>query len=199
MKGFRKLIALVAIAACSLLVSSHEALAQLSPEASDSISVTAENEGVFTFAIAQANFDFGVVDADGETSSTGVAGSNGASGATYTKSNASAFSVTSAPVRTVRIFNASSSSTIGWGSADRLEIQIPTTGLSAGSSCAFKTFSTAGDGGAGDCDLGNLYHTLSVGNDAADENGQVDLRLTVANADGTGNNSWTVNLTASAL
>jgi hypothetical protein len=195
-KNMKKYVLLVAAVT---LLGAVSAFAQ---PVSDSINVTATNNGIFQFAIAQASFDFGSVDANatGGVSSTGVPGArNGApgTGAVYTAVGAANWTAASAPTRTVHIFNASvvGSSTINWGAADRLEVRVPAAG--GGTSCAFKTYSTVGNGGTGDCDSGNLVHGMSVGNGANDVDGTIDFRLTVLDTDTAGStNTWVVTLTA---
>jgi hypothetical protein len=180
-----------------MLGISGGAMAQTS---SDSISVTAVNVGQFSMNITAALFDFGSLDADGTTSSTGVAGVRNVAddGATYTANAATTWTCRSAPPRTVRIFNASTAATVNWGTADRLSLRVPNTGLPAGStSCGFKTFSTTGDAGAGSCGAGALIHSINVGNGANARTGSLDLQLDVLDADQTGANNWTVVLTAS--
>ena len=179
-----------------LAVAGGTALAQSS---SDSISVTAANNGIIELTIADAAFDFGNVDADGTLSSTGVSGARngGDNGAVYSATAATTRTARSAPPRTVRIYNASSASTIGWGTADRLRLRVPTTGLPGGStSCGLIDFSDTGDGGAGSCSNGALVHSVNVGNGSNARTGNLDLELDVLDADSTGSNSWTVVLTA---
>jgi len=193
----RKGWALTAVAAAMALAATGGAYAQ---SANDSINVTAANNGIFLFSIAGASFDFGNVDANGTVSSTGVAGARNGSntGAVYTASAVTTWTCSSAPQRTVRIFNASTTSTINWGTADRLSMQVPAAGLPVGStSCGYKTFTAAGDGGAGNCGAGNLVHSVPTGNGGNSRTGSFDLQLDVLDADGTGANSWTVVLTAS--
>jgi hypothetical protein len=194
----RKRLLLTLAALVALSAGTGSALAQ---SANGSVSVTAANVGVFEFTITDASFDFGNVDANGTLSSTGVSGArNGANdGAVYTASAATTWTCSSAPSRTVRVYNASSASTINWGNADRLSLQIPATGLPVGStSCGSLTFSTAGDGGAGACASGNLVHSVDAGNGSNSASGNLDLQLEVLDSDGTGSNTWTVVLTASA-
>jgi len=181
----------------ALIAAAGSAQAQ---SATDSFSVTAANQGIFLFNIVGTSFDFGTLTADGTTSSTGVAGArNGANnGATYTAAGVTTWTCNSAPSRTVRVFNASTTATINWGTADRLSLQIPSAGLPSGStSCGYKTFTTAGDGGVGSCGSGNLVHSVATGNGSNAATGSLDLRLDVLDADTTGANTWTVVLTAS--
>lgn len=171
------------------------------PPVSDSITVSASNAGVFTFDITAASYSFGTIDAAGTAASGFTAPAptvaTNASGAVYTATTASTWTSSSAPARTVRVFNASTTSTIVWGTANRLAIQIPTTNLGVGAtSCGFITFGTTGDGGAGACASGNLVHSVAVGMNANSKTGNLDLQVTVDNTDTTGSNSWTVLLTA---
>lgn len=193
----RKTCLVLAVFLVALVAAVGGAHAQ---SAGDSFAVTAANQGIFFFNIVGTSFDFGTVDPDGTTSSTGVTGlRNGAgNGAAYTASAATTWTCRSAPSRTVRVFNASTTATINWGTADRLSLNIPTAGLPAGStSCGYKTFTTAGDGGAGTCASGNLVHSVPTGNGANASTGNLDLRLDVLDADPPGTNTWTVVLTAS--
>jgi len=190
--------ALLWAAVLPLLVAVGATSAWAQP-AGDSITVTAQNRGIFLFDITGSSFDFGEIDAAGNASSTGVSGArNGADdGAVYTAAAATTWTCSSAPSRTVRIYNASSASTINWGTADRLSLQIPTTGLPGGStSCGYLAFGTAGDGGAGACSSGNLVHSVTTGNGSNSASGNLDLQLEVLDTDALGTNEWTVVLTA---
>ena len=192
----RKRLLLAAALPALLLFATGESRAQV---ASDTITVSARNNGIFRFDITDATFDFGDVDADGTVSSTGVPGArNGANdGAVYTATAASTVTVSSAPARTVRVFNASTTSSITWGTADRLSMQIPAAGLPGGSvSCGLLPFSATGDGGAGACAAGTLVHSVTAGNGGNVASGTLDFELNVLDIDGTGTNSWTVVLTA---
>ncbi len=167
----------------------------------DTTGVTAASAGVFTFNIAGASFSFGNVNANGTVSSTGIPGArNGTNtGAVYTATAATTWTSSSAPSRTVRIFNASTTSTIAWGTADRLSLRIPNTGLPPpANSCGYKVFSSTGDGGMS-CGGGNLLRLLFVGNGANSRTGTLDLRLEVLDTDVAGTNSWTVVLTANGF
>jgi hypothetical protein len=181
----------VVIIAALALLGTLSAFAQ---PVSDSITVTATNSGLFTFDIAAASYAFGTVDSNGTANVGGddsLTGVRGATASVYTASNASAWTAASAPVRTVRIFNASTTS-VGSLPANRLAMQIPAAG--GGTSCLYKTFGTTGDGAA--CAAGVLVHTMAVGNGANDVDGQLDLALTVDDVDPTGATTWTVILTA---
>lgn len=169
---------------------------------SDSLTVTATNVGRFNFTIASAAFDFGNVNADGVTSSTGILGGRNGSntGAIYTANAATTWSCTSSPTRLVRIFNASTTATIGWGTADRLSMRIPATGLPPpATSCGFKTFTTVGDAGSTSCVSGNLLRSMTVGTGAMARSGNLDFQLDVLDTDVMGTNTWMVVLTANAL
>lgn len=171
-----------------------------SPPASDAIVVTATNGGVVNFSMAIALYQFGVVSASGVANIGGtqsLTGTTSASGATYTSSTATTWRATSSPPATIYIYN--SSSVLTWGTADRLQIQLPTTNLSAGSvSCGFKTFTTTGAGGAAGCGSGNLIRML-VKNGANAAVGNLDFRLFVDNTDATGANIWVVVITEVGL
>lgn len=192
----KKSIAVLAVA--GMLTSTAFGAA---PPQSDSIAVTASNAGVFTFNIVAAAYSFGTVDSSGTANIGGTQAitgvrNGGDTGATYTAAAATTWTSSSAPTRTVHIFNASAGSSIIWGTADRLEMQIPNTGLGAAVSCGYRTFSTTGNGGAGGCGSGNLIHGITVGNGASSKTGNLDFRLTVLDTDIIGSNSWTVTLTA---
>ena len=179
------------------------------PPQSAQITVTAVNAGVFNFSISAASYAFGNVDADGTANSggtqaiTGVRNGSPGSGATYTSTTAATWTLDSAPARAVHIFNASSTgapTSIAWGTADRLEIDIPTTGVPGATTCGFKLFATNNtDGGASpSCANGNLITGFTAGNGASSVTGNLDFRLTVLDSDATGSNSWRVTLTAAA-
>lgn len=188
------------LAACFVFLALGAAGSAFAQSAGDSINVTAVNNGIFVFNIAGASFDFGTVDADGTVSSTGVPGARNGSdtGSVYSATAATTWTCRSAPQRSVRILNASTTATVNWGTADRLSMQIPAAGLPGGSvSCGYKTFTTTGDGGAGGCAAGNLVHSVPTGNGANARTGNLDLRLDVLDTDATGANTWTVVLTAS--
>ena len=180
-----------------VLVVLFGAVGAFAQTASDSLTVTATNQGIFSFNIAAASYAFGTVNANGTQNVGGtelITGSSDATGATYDAPGATTWSAQSAPSRTVRIFNASSVSVIGWGSEDRLSMGIPAVG--GGTSCGLKAFGTDGDGGLASCTLGNLIHSMTVGNGTNDVDGDLDFQLRVENTDGTGSNTWTVVLTA---
>lgn len=189
----------------SVVITAFTALSTFaaSPPQSASITVNATNSGVFTFTIAAASYNFGTVDANG-TANIGGTGlitgvrNGGNTGSTYTATSATQWTLASAPSRPVHIFNASTTSVLAWGIANRLEMQIPTT-LVPGSpaSCGFLTFGTTGDGGAG-CASGNLIHNFNAGNGANAVTGNLDFRLTVLDVDATGADTWTVTLTAAS-
>ena len=192
--------------AASILVASAAFAA--SPPQSASINVTASNAGVFNFAITAATYAFGTVDANGTANAGGTQAitgvrNGGNTGSTYTALTATTWTIASAPSRAVHIFNASTNAggTFAWGVSDRLEMQIPTTGLpGTPATCGFKTFLTAsGDGGVSpSCTTGNLVTTFSAGNGANSVTGNLAFRLTVLDVDGTGSNTWVVTLTAAA-
>lgn len=175
------------IAAIALLAATAGAWAQ-----SDTITVSAQNRGVLELSFSSATFDFGQVDADGATSSTGVSGArNGADdGATYTQAAAATWTVRSAPPRTVRLYNDSTTSSIVWGTADRLRLEVP-----GSNSCGALDFSSTGDSGSHACGSGVLVHSVSAGNGSNAATGDLNLELDVMDVDVTGTNSWTVVVT----
>jgi hypothetical protein len=181
-----------------VLVVLFGAVGVFAQTASDSITVTAANNGIFTFEIADGAYAFGTVDASGTQNVGGtdvLTGVANASGAVYTASAATTWIASSAPARTVRIFNASTAAVIGWGTADRLAMNIPSS-TGGGTPCGFVLFGTTGDGLSACGTTGNLIHSVAVGNGANSASGDLDFRLTVDNADVAGSNTWTVVLTA---
>jgi hypothetical protein len=197
----------IIVSAAMMLVAAT--LFAASPPQQASITVTAANAGVFDFAITAASYAFGNVDANGTANTggtqpiTGVRNGSPGTGSRYTATTATTWTLASAPARAVHIFNASSAgapTSITWGTADRLEIQIPTTGIAGSTSCGFKLFSTQNtDGGPSpSCTNGNLITTFTAGNAVSSITGNLDFRLTVLDTDATGTNSWRVTLTAAA-
>lgn len=186
---------LVLIAALTLL-GAFNAFAQT---ASDSISVTATNNGIFTFSIDLPSYAFGTVDANGTSNAaTGgtetLGGTRVGTAATYTSGALGPnWTAASAPSRTVRIYNASTivSGVLG---GNRLALEVPAGG--GGSTCGFKAFGTTGDGAA--CAAGILIHSMTVGNGGQAVGGDLNLRLTIDDTDPVGATTWTVVLTASA-
>lgn len=167
---------------------------------SDTIGVTAINTGSTRFQLNTSSYSFGTVSPAGGANIGGTQALNGvanASGAVYTAAAATTWTARSAPPRTIHIHNSSVFATVLWGTADRLEMQVPTTNLpAAAQSCGYKTFTTVGSGGAAGCGAGNLLRNLSAGMGSNERNGNLDFRLTVNNADTAGTNTWVVVLTA---
>ncbi|HUF16970.1 MAG TPA: hypothetical protein VMS12_02870 [Thermoanaerobaculia bacterium] len=199
MTGKNLRLTLQALFATGLLITGPAAVAQ---SASDSIAVTASNTGSANFQITAASYNFGVVQATGGPNSGGtqvLTGVPNGSGATYTAPAATTWTARSAPPRTIRIFNASFSSIINWGTADRLAMQIPVTNLPVTAvSCGYKTFTTVGDGLA-TCNNGALVRNFSAGMGINVRTGNLDFRLTVNDSDGPGTNTWAVVLTAAGF
>lgn len=183
-----------------LLAGSGAGFAQT---ASDSITVTATNATASRFQISATSYNFGIVQATGGPNAGGTQALTGipnGSGAVFTAPAATTWTANSAPPRTIRIHNASFSSNINWGTADRLAMQIPVTNLPIGAvSCGYKTFTTVGDGGATGCGNGALVRSFSAGMGINVRTGNLDFQLTVNDADGPGTNSWAVVLTAAGL
>ena len=191
----KRLGILAVLALVAAVAGSGDASAQVL--SSDSVVVTATNQGIFTFTIPQVTFDFGNVDASGAAiagTGAGVTGGGrtGANdGGIYTAAAAATWTCSSAPQRTVKIYN-NSSIVAGALAGDRLEIRIPAAG--GGTSQGYKTFSTQTGTPAGD-----LVTGMTVRNGANSVNGQVDFRLTVLDTDATGGTTWTMVLTASGV
>lgn len=176
-----------------VLVVLFGAVGAFAQTASDSITVTATNQGIFTFQIDDAAYAFGTVDSNGTTSGSGVPGSAISGGALYVATQASSWEVRSAPQRTVRIYNSSFvAPTLGWGAGtqDRLRMRIP-----GANTCGFKSFSTIGDGSSA-CSNGELYSGITAGNGTNAASGDLDFELTVLDTDAAGTNTWIVQLTA---
>lgn len=186
---------LLLASAAVLLLGGGSALAQVSATATD-ISVTANNQGIFFFTIAEASFDFGDVDASGTGlpgTGAGVVG-NGRTvaddGGFYTAASAANWNCRSAPSRTVTVYN-DSSTAAGALPGDRLEMQVPAVG--GGASQGYKQFASQSGTPAGD-----LVTGMTVGNGNNDVDGTLDFRLTVLDSDATGLTEWTVTLTATS-
>ena len=164
---------------------------------SQTVTVQANNQGIFTFTVGQATFNFGNVDASGAALAGTGAGvtaggrTGGNDGGLYTGTSALTWTCASAPARTTKIYNTSATVT-GALTGDRLEMQIPAAG--GGTSTGYKKFSSQTGTPGGD-----LITGMTVRNGANVVNGTTDLRLTVLDADTNGSTSWTLVLTASGL
>lgn len=173
------------------------------PPVSNSTIVSATNDGVVRFDILLPIYVFGTVDANGTPNIGGtqsLTGVRSATGATYTALTATTWRAASAPPRNIYIYNASGTSIINWGTADRLLIRILTTNLSSGSvSCGYKSFSTVGDGGSGACGAGNLVRNVVAKNGVNAAVGNLDFELFVADTDLPGDNTWSVTITEVGL
>src|SRR4026208_2073601 len=99
MKNLNKILAITAIATCGFFFGGA-GIASAQESANDSITVTAANEGTFTFVINDASYGFGTVNADGATSGGSTATDTGTTGVSFEQLAASTFTVTSSPVRT---------------------------------------------------------------------------------------------------
>ncbi len=191
------------LATAVLIFARLDIASAAAPPASDSTIVNATNDGVVQFDILLPTYTFGTVDANGTASVGGtqaLTGVRSATGATYTALTATTWRAASAPPATIYIFNASGTSIINWGTADRLRMRILTTSLSAGSvSCGYKSFTTVGDGGSGACGSGNLVRNVLVRNGGNAAVGNLDFELFVADADLPGDNTWAVTITEVGL
>jgi hypothetical protein len=184
----KKLGYVAAVVVVMGLLGTGNAQAQVTQ--SQTVTVQATNQGIFTF-------NFGNVDASGAAiagmgAGVTAGGRTGANdGGTYSATSALSWACNSAPVRTTKIYNASSTVT-GVLAGDRLEMRIPAAG--GGTSGGFKKFASQSGTPAGD-----LVTSMTVGNGGNAVNGNTDFRLTVLDADTNGATSWTVVLTASGI
>ncbi len=187
----KRLFLITLTVAGAALMLAAPATAQVT--ASADLVVTANNQGIFTFAITEGNFDFGNVDNDSTTgSSAGVPVSASGQSALYTALGADTWTCRSAPPRTVAIFNdtASAAATLPVNvTEDQLEIRIPN--VDSGTTVGYIDANLTGAG------TGNLITGLTVGNGANEVNGDIDLRLYVDPDDGLGLMQWNLVLTAS--
>ncbi len=177
------------------LVGAGSAEAQVTQ--SQTVTVQANNQGIFTFTVSPASFNFGNVDASGSAiagmgAGVTAGGRTGANdGGFYTATSALSWTCASAPARTTKIYNGSTTVT-GVLAGDRLEMQIPAVG--GGTSSGYKKFlSQSGTPG------GDLITNMTVRNGANAVNGTTDLKLTVLDSDTNGSTSWTLVLTASGI
>ena len=177
--------------AAAVLMLAAPATAQVT--ASADLVVTANNQGIFTFALTNGDFDFGNVDNDSTTaSSAGVPVTAAGQSALYTALAADAWTCRSAPPRTVAIYNntASAAPTLPTDvTEDQLQIRIPSVG--GGGSVGYIDADVTG------AVAGELISGMTVGNGANEVNGNVDLRLYVDPDDGLGPMQWNLVLTAS--
>lgn len=154
-----------------------------------SVTVTANNIGVFSCTTTQAGYDFGDVDSDGNTNGTSTGARLGSDdGATFTAASAIDWNCKSAPSSTVAIAlnSAAADHTVGSVDDNRLEIGIPSN-PGGGTSTGYQAFTSTN----------NLVTGMSVGNGAAnDVDGVIDLRLTVMDTDPIESNTWIVRLRA---
>ena len=175
-----------------LFVGTQSALAQRTADMS--LTVTANNLGIFTCNLAAGSFDFGDVDADGtdfSTPSVTAMGRNGADdGGYYDADAATTWTCRAAPASIVAIalYSASGDHTVGTMSDDNLEVQIPD--VDSGISTDYNAFTS------GSPTPIDLITGLSVGNGANGVTGNLDLRLHVYDTDATGANTWIVRLRA---
>lgn len=173
------------------LMAAPEARAQRTSDFS--VTVTANNLGIFACSVNTANFDFGDVDADGADHSTTdvtAGGRNTADdGGFYTNDAGSiTWECRAAPSSSVDVALTSvagdHTGTGGMG-ADNLEVKMSGNG-SGTATPTYSAFTSAA----------TLVSGMSVGNGANKEDGDLDLRLNVYDTDGTGSNQWIVKLRA---
>jgi hypothetical protein len=181
---------ILALAALAMLMAgSGDAWAQRTSDSS--VTVTANNRGIFSCTLSAASFDFGDVDADGTDYSTAnvtALGRNGSNdGGQYENTSGSVtFTCRSAPSSTVGValISTGADHTVGTMDDDGLEIRIPAVG--GGTSTGYQVFTSTA----------NLITGMTVGNGGNSVNGDVDMRLNVLDADDTGANTWVVRLRA---
>lgn len=156
-----------------------------------SVSVTANNRGVFTCSTNVASFNFGDVDADGTdylTANVTALGRNVPdNGGIYTNNAGSVtWTCRAAPPSTVTIAltSVAADHTVGTMADDDLEIRIPNT--AGGVSTGYQTFTSAA----------NLIAGMTVGNGANAASNNLDLRLNVLDVDPLGANTWVVRMRA---
>ena len=186
------------VAAVALLVSAA-AFAQ-STTVGDSISVTANVQGHFTFAIDQDTFNFGNVNAAGDldTTVTGVSVAGGGASAVYTNdADTITWSCTSAPRRDVVVALTSVDTDLAYtfdntvytsaptATPNILKVRIPTTDNGNGT---WQNFAGTSDR--------TLVPSIEVGNGANGIDGQLSLQLTVDDTTPLGAYVWTVKLDA---
>lgn len=156
-----------------------------------SVTVTANNQGVFACTTNVAAFDFGPVSADGVSFGTPNVVANGRNGGNtggvYTNAAGSVtWTCRAAPPSTVTIAltSVAADHTVGTMAHDDLEIRIPAT--AGGTSTGFQLFTSQA----------NLITGMNVGNGANAASNNLDLRLTVLDTDPTGANTWIVRMRA---
>jgi hypothetical protein len=161
--------------------------------ASSPMVVTANNVGIFTFSITNNAFNFGNVNAIGTTSSTGVTATVSGNNAIYEQLAADTWTCTSAPPRTVSIYNdvPSAAATLPTGVTEsQLAIRIPS--VDSGTTDGYRTADQTGAA------AGQLISGLTVGNGSNAVTGSIDLQLTVEDADALGAMQWNLVLTAAS-
>ena len=160
-------------------------------EANDAtVTVVANNFGVFLCTVDVTSFDFGEVDLNGSDYGTpGVVakGRNASNtGGTYENdSGAITWTCFTTPPSTVDIaLNSTAADHTGGMVSDDLEMRIPPT--AGGTSTGFQTFTSGAP----------LVAGMAVGSGANAARGELGLRLTVLDIDPAGNNTWIVRLRA---
>lgn len=168
-----------------LFMGTQSALAQ-TRTADMNLTVTANNVGIFTCTLDVTTFDFGDVDADGNTTTLGVIGARLGSddGAEYNAAGVSNWTCRAAPSSSVDFtIESTDANHTGSLAPDRLEVQM-TEGVVPGGFATFTSNAT-------------MLSNVAVGNGAGGQaTGAVDLRLTVMDTDATGANTWNVVLRA---
>ena len=160
-------------------------------EANDAtVTVVANNFGIFLCTVDVTSFDFGEVDLNGSDFGTPdvVAKGRNASNTGGTYENAGGvitWTCFTTPPSTVDIIlNSTASDHTGGMLGDNLEMRIPPT--AGGTSTGFQTFTSGAP----------LVAGMAVGSGANAARGELGLRLTVLDTDPAGANTWIVRLRA---
>ena len=157
-----------------------------------SVTVSATVVGTFGVSINTDNFDFGALDASGISPGGPYVASNGdggdVPGVVYENTAGSiTWTCRAAPTGTVDVALISSlADHTGGMHVDDLEVRIPST--AGGASTGYQYFSSGAP----------LITGMAVGNGNNAVSGNLDLRLTVLDADPIGANTWVVRLRATA-
>jgi hypothetical protein len=180
------LTTLVMIGAAMLVATPAMAQPSTAASASSPLVVTANNVGIFTFSITRNTFDFGAVNAAGDTATLGVTSTVSGGDATYEALAADTWTCTSAPQRTVSIYNDSNAGHSLPAGVDVSQLAIKTNPGNG-------TYLTVDQTGSTN---GVLASGLVVGNGGNAVTGDIDLQLTVEGTDPLGTMQWNLVLTA---
>lgn len=174
-----------------LICSSGFLVAQRGP-VNANVTVTANNQGIFTCNTNVSNFSFGDVNANGDDFSTSNVIADGRpagiEGGQYRNTSGSiTWTCSAAPNGTFDIVLGSDASNHSGGIVvDHLEIQLSNDDGDDGS---YQTFTSGA----------TLLGNVPIGNGANSGSGNVNLRLTVGDTDATGSTTWTVIISVTEL